>query len=211
MSTFLKIRNYIYKRAFSKEKPEYKSFPDDFLVKNWIETKSEDVFLELHDRHSEEIFMFAYQMLGNNWKAEEIVQEVFLDFVQKPQKYVDLINFRKYALAVAFNLVKKTYQTKGVEISFDSLRYENDFDVLDEDMSNSLELSIYKQYEEKAWLAVEKLSLDHKAAFILAAYGYTAKEVAKQLDLKDERKAENLIHRARKKVRKDLGYILGEK
>jgi RNA polymerase sigma-70 factor (ECF subfamily) len=47
----------------------------------------EEAFASLYRRHQGALFRFALRMTGNQWAAEEIVQDTFMTLVREPKKY----------------------------------------------------------------------------------------------------------------------------
>ena len=47
----------------------------------------EDAFALLYRRHQGGLYRFALRMTGNQWAAEEIVQDVFMTLIREPKKY----------------------------------------------------------------------------------------------------------------------------
>ena len=47
----------------------------------------EEAFALLYRRHQGGLYRFALRMTGNQWAAEEIVQDVFMTLIREPKKY----------------------------------------------------------------------------------------------------------------------------
>jgi RNA polymerase sigma-70 factor (ECF subfamily) len=59
---------------------------DDVLLR-WAARGDEEAFTLLYRRHQAAMYRFALRMTGNNWAAEEIVQDVFMTLMRQPKKY----------------------------------------------------------------------------------------------------------------------------
>jgi RNA polymerase sigma-70 factor (ECF subfamily) len=59
---------------------------DDVLLRR-AARGDEEAFTLLYLRHQAAIYRFALRMTGNNWAAEEIVQDVFMTLMRQPKKY----------------------------------------------------------------------------------------------------------------------------
>jgi RNA polymerase sigma-70 factor, ECF subfamily len=59
---------------------------DDVLLRR-AARGDEEAFTLLYRRHQAAMYRFALRMTGNNWAAEEIVQDVFMTLMRQPKKY----------------------------------------------------------------------------------------------------------------------------
>jgi RNA polymerase sigma-70 factor (ECF subfamily) len=59
---------------------------DDVLLRR-AARGDEEAFTLLYRRHQAALYRFALRMTGNNWAAEEIVQDVFMTLMRQPKKY----------------------------------------------------------------------------------------------------------------------------
>jgi RNA polymerase sigma-70 factor, ECF subfamily len=59
---------------------------DDVLLRRAAKGDAES-FAALYRRHQAALFRFALRMTGNNWAAEEVVQDVFMTLMREPKKY----------------------------------------------------------------------------------------------------------------------------
>jgi RNA polymerase sigma-70 factor (ECF subfamily) len=59
---------------------------DDVLLRQ-AARGDEEAFTLLYRRHQAALYRFALRMTGNNWAAEEIVQDVFMTLMRQPKKY----------------------------------------------------------------------------------------------------------------------------
>jgi RNA polymerase sigma-70 factor (ECF subfamily) len=59
---------------------------DDVLLRQ-AARGDEEAFTLLYRRHQAAMYRFALRMTGNNWAAEEIVQDVFMTLMRQPKKY----------------------------------------------------------------------------------------------------------------------------
>jgi RNA polymerase sigma-70 factor, ECF subfamily len=59
---------------------------DDVLLRRAAKG-DEESFTALYRRHQAALFRFALRMTGNNWAAEEVVQDVFMTLMREPKKY----------------------------------------------------------------------------------------------------------------------------
>jgi RNA polymerase sigma-70 factor, ECF subfamily len=62
-----------------------------------------DAFRVLVERHSQSVFRLAYRMTGNQYDAEEVVQEAFLRAYQKLEQFAEKANFGTWVYRIAAN------------------------------------------------------------------------------------------------------------
>src|SRR4029077_9262880 len=62
-----------------------------------------DAFRVLVERHSPNVFRLAYRMTGNQYDAEEVVQEAFLRAYQKLSQFAARANFGTWVYRIAAN------------------------------------------------------------------------------------------------------------
>jgi RNA polymerase sigma-70 factor, ECF subfamily len=82
-------------------------------------------FLELYDRHRQPIFRFAYRLLGEVEKAEDVTHDCFLSLIRKPGNFqADRASLRTYLFAAARNLALKHFRNSGRETGLDEVSEE---------------------------------------------------------------------------------------
>lgn len=144
------------------------------------------------ENYADAVFRAAYQYLLNRQDAEDVVQEVFLKFVQRLKNYdfADDEHVKAWLLRVAIN--------EGINAAkYNSRRRSEGIENRSADSSDvSLDLS-----EE-----LEKLSPEDREIIYLFYYeGYSAKEIAKFLG-----KRENAVHKRLSRAREKLKEFLVE-
>ena len=138
---------------------------------------------------------------------EEIVSDVFIAVWKNSKILSDTIDIKAYLSGIAKNIIKNKYRKS--EINFSISEYEEKI------IDNS---NLEKQAEEKEQSTIIKNTLknlrnEEYKAFIMFYYeAKTTKEIAKDLNC-TVGKVKVILHRVRKKIRKNLedgGYGYGK-
>lgn len=80
-------------------------------------------FLEVYDRHADEIFRFCVLKVSSRERAEDLTQDVFMKLWQAQREGVQIKNERAFLYTLARNQVIDWYRKKK-ESSLDALREE---------------------------------------------------------------------------------------
>ena len=160
----------------------YKNVSDNALIQQ-ISQKNQDALGEIYDRYGRLVFSVAFHIVGEQSKAEEITQEVFIRVWEKSETYDSskaklstwLISITRYR-AIDINRRAK------VRVEKNSINWD-DVPVEQTPKSNGIE----KEYESN-WRrqlvrdAINKLPYEQKAAISLAYFhGLTHREIAETL------------------------------
>jgi RNA polymerase sigma-70 factor, ECF subfamily len=82
-----------------------------------IQSGNEDAFAELYRRYHAGIFRYAWQMSGSRSTAEDILQEVFLTFIQKMRAYDrSRGSLSSYLYGIARNMVMRWLEENQVKV-----------------------------------------------------------------------------------------------
>ena len=133
-------------------------------------------FLELYDRHREPIFRFAYRLLGEVGKAEDVTHDCFLSLIRKPENFrPERASLRTYLFAAARNLALKHFRSTGRETGLDEMTEEPELSprhqplrkLLDEELAAEVRRAIFSlaplQREALVLFEYEGLSLNEIA------------------------------------------------
>jgi RNA polymerase sigma-70 factor (family 1) len=118
----------------------FKEFSDEYLVEQLVEGKK-SAFSEIYRRYSFKLYSIAYNQIGIQEEAEELVQDIFLNLWKRHKdltiRNLDIyltisvknraydyfrsqINFRKFQEYVIFKEIYETYDT-DVIVNFNEL------------------------------------------------------------------------------------------
>ena len=141
-------------------------------------------FLELYDRHREPIFRFAYRLLGEVGKAEDVTHDCFLSLIRKPENFrPERASLRTYLFAAARNLALKHFRSTGRETGLDDMAEEPQLSprhgplrkLLDEELAAEVRRAIFSlaplQREALILFEYEGLSLNEIAEITGADVG----------------------------------------
>jgi len=162
----------------------------------------------LFQEHYDKVFRTAYRITGNIVDAEDVLQTIFLRIMRSKQAEDLAPNPKSYLIRAAINaaldIVRTRNRTKSVPIET-LVNYPTD----------NKNLNPYSQQEDRELRRqVQKAisNLGGKSAEIFALRfleGYDNREIAELLGM-SQMVVAVMLHRARTKVRKDLGMFLEE-
>jgi RNA polymerase sigma-70 factor, ECF subfamily len=174
--------------------------PDIKILKD-IKNNSESAFDELFRKYYKKLVFFAIKIVKNHDSANEVVQDLFVNFWEKRHQFELKISLQAYLYRAVYNncvhLSKKERQIQGEEISLVNEPFE-DFNNLLE--STELEIKIYG--------LIEQLPTECQRIFKLSRFEELKYlEIADQLNL-SVKTVETQMSRALKFLRLHLGdYI----
>jgi RNA polymerase sigma-70 factor (ECF subfamily) len=155
-------------------------------------------FRDAFHRHKDIVYRFAYRMTGSGSTAEDIVQDCFVAYWQKPEAYDATRGaLRPFLLGVARNLVLKRW------------RRERPHEELKEGMEDesSLGLPFDMEGQERAETvkrAILSLPPLQREALVLAEYEEMSLEEIAQATAAEIAAVKSRLHRARQNLRRML-------
>ena len=91
-------------------KSKYRKFSDEKLM-GCIQGGDTSAFNELYDRYSKRLLFYFFRELGGDEaKAQDFLQEIFLKIVEKPGLFRTERKFSTWIFTVAYNLCKNEYR-----------------------------------------------------------------------------------------------------
>jgi RNA polymerase sigma-70 factor (ECF subfamily) len=168
----------------------------------------ESAFLLLYERHRRSVFGFAYRLLGSVPVAEDITQECFMSLVRRPDGFQEgRASLRTYLCAAARNLAYKYLRKQGVEIGVDDLPEQR---APEQNRKDALQQLLDQEVVASVRKAVEALPPLQREAVVLFEYEeMSLAEIATVCGV-DVGTIKARLHRARERLRRELGPILGE-
>jgi RNA polymerase sigma-70 factor (ECF subfamily) len=151
-------------------------------------------FRDAFHRHKDIVYRFAYRMTGSSSTAEDVVQDCFVAFWQKPQAYDPSRGaLRPFLLGVARNLVLKRW------------RGERPHQELEDDSSVCLPFDMEGQERAEAVKqAILLLPPLQREAVILAEYEEMSLEEIAHATAAELAAVKSRLHRARQNLRRML-------
>lgn len=155
---------------------------------------SAEAFGELYDIYSKDMFRFAYYYLGSVSMAEDCVSECVCLAFQKIGNLRKASSFKSWLFKILHNCCNNAMREKA--LAYGNVEYSSLIDLSDEENDLSEKLSL-KQ-------ALAQLSSEEREIVILHyCQGYTSKEIAEILEMKDST-VRSKIMRSGEKMRKFL-------
>ena len=168
---------------------------------------------DIFQRYKKPIFNYALRLLNNFADAEDVVGEVFLILTSKKDSYKPQAKFSTWLYNIAHNIciTKIRKRKKLIPLWF---RDEKSFDfkelqIPDERYSPVVEIEA-KETARYIKEAIQKLPLIQKEAIILREYHNLSYEEIGKIMHCSFNKVKILIFRARKRLRKELLFLVKE-
>jgi len=162
-------------------------------------------FREIFDNYQKRVYGVAFGILGNNYWAEEVTQEVFVRLFRSISKYDVRRNFFTYlyriTVNVCFDLLKRE-KSKPVEfVSPDEKQLTEKADELN---SSPLEEIEHKEFTKSIHQIIQNLGANQRATFILRDLeGMDTNQIAKILKCRKSTVRVHL-HFARKSIKEKI-------
>lgn len=162
-------------------------------------------FTEIYARYWKKIFVIAHKRLGDQHDAEEIVQDIFLNFWRKRETFVLTTGLPNYfAIAVKFEILDMMRKRAS------TLKYEEElsfsYTEADESMLRAMGL---QELQSKLQLAVQALPEKCQLVFKLKyELGYSQKQIAGEMNI-SEKTVEAHLAKAKKTLKGKFGGLLG--
>ena len=176
-----------------------------------------DAFRVLVERHSPNVFRLAYRMTGNQYDAEEVVQEAFLRAYQKLSQFAARANFGTWVYRIAANYaIDRMRQRKSEDANREPAPRANDDGIEVDAMSfvpdsapNPERLAQSEQLAEHMRRALEQLTPAERTAFVMRHWGGSGIEEIAEALKSSTSAAKNTIFRSVQKLRRALEPFVG--
>ena len=170
-----------------------------------------EAFRLLVERHSHTLFRLAYRMTGNEYDAEEIVQDTFLRAYRRLDRFEARANFGTWLYRIAVNcsldLLRKRKtdeQRRAAPSESDEPDGADAFDKMPTSHPAPDRLVLSGEVGRHVAVALAALSPVERAAFELRHFeGLSIEEIGRTLGLR-ESATKNSVFRAVQKLRKAL-------
>lgn len=135
----------------------------------FIQRKDASAFDELYNRYSNRLLFYFFRELGGNQdKAQDFLQEIFLKIVEKPELFDSNRSFSTWIFTVAYNLCKNEYRRLGVREIIENNTDIDEISLDSESEQHPIEQKVDQKIFEKALLdELDKLDDGHRSAFLL--------------------------------------------
>jgi RNA polymerase sigma-70 factor (ECF subfamily) len=141
-------------------KHTYRKLGDEKLMQ-CIQRGDVSAFDELYDRYNKRLlFYFFHELGGDEEKAQDFLQELFLKIVEKPNLFCTDKKFSTWIFTVAHNMCKNEYRRLEIRNVVD-----NNADV--HEIPSDIESDYHPVERNVDREAFENLEDDHRSAFLL--------------------------------------------
>ena len=173
-----------------------------------LEAGDTNAFDELYDRYSLMLYKSAYLMTGNQYDAEDIIQETFLTAFQHIKELRDKTKLKSWLFRIMINLIHRQQAKKKREISD-----ENIVELVD---SKDFRNSDYEDDPENMMLKMDfqnylmQINVKRREALILYYYNeMSVREIAKICNC-FEGTVKSRLHKGRLELREKINATESE-
>ncbi len=134
-----------------------------------IQRQDTSAFEELYERYSKRLLSYFFRELGGDEeKAQDFLQEVFLKIVEKPELFSTEKSFSAWIFVVAYNMCKNEYRRLGVRKIVDSNPDMEKLPQASENDYQQVERSLdQKKFYDALIEELEKLEEEQRSTFLL--------------------------------------------
>ena len=183
-------------------KINYKQLSDEALMLH-IKKCNNKAFDELYNRYSKILLNFFYKKLyGDQEKANDLLQDLFLKIIEKPELFDTNKKFSTWIYTVAYNMCKNVYRSniikeKNYDINllkelptFDKLNNKYDVDFFIDSLNTELN-NLSKKHKQtfnlrhKDMLSIKEISIvmNCSEGTVKSRLFYATKELSKKLQI----------------------------
>jgi RNA polymerase sigma-70 factor (ECF subfamily) len=149
-------------------KRKYRNLSDEKLMER-IQHQDTSAFDELYDRYSQRLLLYFYRTLGGDEdKAQDLLQDIFLKIVQKPELFDLEREFSSWIFTVAHNLCKNEFRRlqnkKTVENSPDVIAILQTEQTANPHPDHNID---GKNFKNALFQELDKIDEDHRSTFLL--------------------------------------------
>ena len=174
-------------------------------MKERLRKKDELAFSEFYDKNIDDIYRFIYFKIGKKDEASDLSSLVFLktwEYIQK-DKIKNSETLRALVYKIARNVIVDYYRNRRPEnLSLDD--ENNKIDVVNENYSLELEISVKDDYE-KLMLKVMELKNEHREILVMRFINELSLEEIASVTGKKKINIRVMLHRAIKALKEMMG------
>lgn len=131
---------------------------DDQHLLREMRRGNEEAFRWIYERHQGALFRFVLHMTGSPATAEEVTQEVFMQFIRKPRSYDPGKGpLAAYLFGIARNLGRRAFQNSASDVHIDDAEELDATPAAEEDLIEKLSNSEALEFLRKAVLGLPEL------------------------------------------------------
>jgi RNA polymerase sigma-70 factor (ECF subfamily) len=185
-------------------KHRYRKLSDEKLME-FIQRGDTSAFGELYDRYSKRLLFYFFRELGGDEeKAQDFLQEIFIKIVEKHSLFDTGRKFSTWIFTVAYNMCKNEYRRLDSTANMESITEIDEVLLLSEDESHQAEDKLDQGTFQKALFSeLEKFEDGHRSAFLLRyQQNLSIKEISEVLACPEGTVKSRLFHTTRKLAKK---------
>jgi RNA polymerase sigma-70 factor (ECF subfamily) len=175
-------------------KKELTSLSDEALMQLLSTRHCNDALTEIHARYAKKLLGFFLRMTnGNELKAQDLVQDLFLRILEKHRLFDSQKRFYSWMYTIASNMVKTSYREKSF-VDFDEGKQYMDHMVHWSD--NQIDMSVFHDNLKQA---ISQLEEFQRLPFVLRYMEeLSVKEIAEILQISEGTVKSRLFYATRK-------------
>lgn len=160
------------------KKGKFEAFSDEELMK-LVKVGKEKAFEELYHRYSKRMLFYFYRSFyGDNEKAQDFLQSLFLKIIEKPELFNVDKKFSTWIYTMASNLCKNEYRKNAVRKCHKE-NLLNNIDLQDIQIQFSGNEHDYNLFSSCLNRELELMSEKHNMTFVLSQQeGLSIKEIS---------------------------------
>jgi RNA polymerase sigma-70 factor (ECF subfamily) len=161
----------------------YSRLTDEKLMQG-IQRRNMSAFDELYSRYSQRLLSYFHRELGGDeQKAQDFLQDLFLKIVEKPDSFDTSRSFSTWIFTVAYNMCKNEYRRLDVRRNAeDDVRMEQVTRHSEAHSGNPEEGMDQAKFERVLLTELQELGDGHRSAFLLRhQQNLSIKEIAEVL------------------------------
>jgi len=167
----------------------------------YIQRGEISAFNELYDRYSKRLLFYFYRELGGDEdKAQDFLQEIFLKIVEKHALFDTERKFSTWIFTLAYNMCKNEYRRLEVReivennVDMEAISHDGESEYLQAERHTD-----QKMFERALSVELEKFDDGHRSAFLLRyQQNLTIKEIGEILGCSEGTVKSRLFYTTRK-------------
>jgi RNA polymerase sigma-70 factor (ECF subfamily) len=141
----------------------YSKLTDEELM-SLLTHGGQSAFDELYKRYSKPLLNFFYRMLGNDReKAEDILHDLFLKVIEKPESFDGTKKFGTWFYTLAGNMIKNEYRSQQIRSEY----RQQSLNMTSETVELNGELLDRQLFDKRLQKELDKLDADTRMIFNL--------------------------------------------
>ncbi len=138
---------------------------------------AEKAFAEIYSRYSRQVWAYCLKITGNNEDANDIFQEVFINFHNAIATGQEISNIKYYLISIARNTFLNQKRKNSKLVNIDEIH-----SLINDNTADNYILK--NEQNELINMAIDSLPLEYKEVFVLRLYqGFTYQEITDLLGI----------------------------